>query len=276
MLKDVIDFEAEYNNRARVPDHEQVIAGWVNDAASYREAAACDLEIAYGDHERQRFDFFPANGRDDAPVVVFIHGGYWQALDRAAFSHMASGVAAHGLDMAIPSYRLAPDVSVQEIIDDMRSLCLALWATHGRKLVVTGHSAGGHLAAAMFATDWANHGGPDELVSAGLGISGLYDLRPLMPTGINQRIGIDGKISMQCSPLLWPSPQHGRFEAWVGGAESREYYRQSETLAACWGGAGMACSWHPVGDDNHFTVVRHLADGTTDMTRALVALCETA
>ncbi len=80
----MIDFEAEYNNRARVPDHEQVIAGWMSDAASYREAAACDLDIAYGDHERQKFDFFPANGRDDAPVVVFIHGGYWQALDRAS------------------------------------------------------------------------------------------------------------------------------------------------------------------------------------------------
>ena len=157
MLKDVIDLEAEYNNRARVPDHEQVIAGWMSDAAGYREAAACDLDIAYGDHERQKFDFFPANGRDDAPLVVFIHGGYWQALDRAAFSHMASGVAAHGLDMAIPSYRLAPDFSVHDIIDDMRALCLALWNSHGRKLVVAGHSAGGHLAAAMFATDWAAH-----------------------------------------------------------------------------------------------------------------------
>jgi arylformamidase len=272
----MIDFEVEYNNRARVPDHEQLIAGWVNDAESYRAAAACDLDIAYGEHERQKFDFFPANGRDDAPVVIFIHGGYWQALDRVSFSHMASGVAAHGLDMAIPSYRLAPEVSVQDIIDDIRSLCLALWNAHGRKLVVTGHSAGGHLAAAMFATDWAAHGGPDGLVSAGLGISGLYDLRPLMPTAINERILIDGNISMQCSPLLWPSPRQGRFEAWVGGAESREYHRQSETLAACWGGAGMACSWHPVGDDNHYTVVRHLADGASDMTRALVDMCEPA
>lgn len=272
----MIDLEAEYNNRARVPDHEQVITEWLDDAASYREVAACELGISYGDHERQKYDFFPANGRDDAPIVVFIHGGYWQALDRMSFSHVASGVAAHGLDMAIPSYRLAPEVSVQNIIDDLVTVCLALWKTHGRKLVVTGHSAGGHLAAAMFATDWPAHGGPAGLVSAGLGISGLYDLRPLMPISINERIGIDHNISMQCSPLLWRSPQHGRFEAWVGGAESREYHRQSETLAACWSGAGITCSWQLVGDDNHFTVVNHLADGTSHMTRALVALCETA
>ncbi len=271
----MIDLEAEYNNRARVPDHEQVVAGWTSDAATYREAAACDLDIAYGDHERQKFDFFPANGRDDAPIVVFVHGGYWQALDRVSFSHVASGVSAHGLDMAIPSYRLAPQHSVQHIIDDMRSFCLSLWKLHGRKLVVTGHSAGGHLAAAMFATDWTAHGGPDRLVVAGLGISGLYDLRPLMPISINQRIGIDDKISMQCSPLLWPVPKQGRFEAWVGGAESREYHRQSETLAACWSGAGLAADWCAVGDDNHFTIVGHLADGASDMTRALVSMCET-
>ena len=270
----MIDFEAEYNNRARVPDHEQVIAGWANDAASYRAAAACEPDIAYGDHERQRFDFFPANGRDDAPVVVFVHGGYWQALDRSSFSHLAAGVAAHGLDMAIPSYRLAPAVSVRDIMDDVRRLCVALWNTHGRRLVVAGHSAGGHLAAAMFATDWASHGGPENLVSAGLGISGLYDLRPLIPTAINQRIGIDQDISIDCSPLLWRSPRHGQFEAWVGGAESREYHRQSETLAACWGGAGIKCSWHALGDDDHFTVVRHLTDPASDMTRALVKMCD--
>lgn len=270
----MIDLEAEYNNRARVPDHEQVLAGWADDAASYRQAAACDLDISYGDHERQKLDFFPANGRDDAPIVVFIHGGYWQALDRVSFSHVAAGVAAHGLDMAIPSYRLAPEVTVPDIIDDLRAACLYLWKTHARSLVVAGHSAGGHLAAAMFASDWDTTGGPEKLVCAGMGISGLYDLRPLMPISINERIGINEKISMQCSPVLWPVPKHGRFEAWVGGAESREFHRQSETLAACWSGAGLPCTWHPVGDDDHFTIVRHLADETSDMTRALVSMCD--
>lgn len=270
----MIDLEAEYNNRARVPDHEEIIAGWASDAAAYRQSAGCGPGISYGDHERQKLDFFTATSRKDTPIVMFIHGGYWQALDRASFSHVAAGVAAHGLDMAIPSYRLAPEVSVQDIIDDVRAACLHLWQTLGRKLVIAGHSAGGHLAAAMFASDWKAHGGPERLVTAGMGISGLYDLRPLMPVSINERIGIDEKISMQCSPILWPTPKTGRFEAWVGGAESREYHRQSETLAACWSGAGLQCSWHAVGKDDHFTVVRHLADEASDMTRALVSMCE--
>ena len=269
-----IDLEAEYNNRARVPDHEQGMAGWECDAAGYRQTARCELDIPYGDHQRQKLDYFFADGRTDAPVVVFVHGGYWQALDRVWFSHLASGVAAHGLDMAIPSYRLAPEFSVQDIIDDMRAACLYLWRTHGRKLVIAGHSAGGHLAAAMFATDWQEQGGPDRLVTAGMGISGLYDLRPLMPIEINQRIGIDERISMQCSPILWPVPGTGRFEAWVGGAESQEYHRQSETLSACWSGSGLQCPWYSVGTDNHFTVVRHLAEGASDMTGALVAMCD--
>lgn len=271
-----MDLEAEYNNRTRCPDHEQVIKGWMSDAPAYRDAAECDLDIAYGDHERQKYDWFPASGRDDAPIVVFIHGGYWQALDRKAFSHVATGVAAQGLDVAIPSYRLAPKLSVADIIDDVRAVCLNLWKQHGRRLVVTGHSAGGHLAAAMFATNWRGHGGPDNLVSAGLGISGLYDLRPLMPIEINKRIGIDLNIAETCSPLLWPTPQAGRFEAWVGGAESREYHRQSETLAAAWSGAGIECVWQPVGEDDHFTVVRHLADAESAMTQALVKLCDRA
>jgi arylformamidase len=272
----MMDLEAEYNNRARCPDHEQVIAGWMSDAPAYREAAACDLDIAYGKHERQKFDWFPANGKDDAAIAVFIHGGYWQALDRKAFSHVAAGVAAHGLDMAIASYRLAPEATIPEIVDDVRAFCLHLWNLHGRKLVISGHSAGGHLAAAMFATDWTAHSGPEGLVSAGMGISGLYDLRPLIPIEINKRVGIDLKIAETCSPLLWPTPQAGRFEAWVGGAESREFLRQSETLAASWSGAGIKCDWRAVERDDHFTVVRHLASGASEMTHMLVELCDAA
>ena len=270
----LMDLDAEYNNRARCPDHEKTIASWMSDAPSYREAAACDLDISYGDHARQKFDWFPASGRDDAPIAVFIHGSYWQALDRKGFSHMAAGVAAHGLDMAIPSYRLAPEVNLQEIIDDMRAFCVTLWKIHGQQLVITGHSAGGHLAAVLFATNWVEHGAPANLVVAGMGISGLYDLRPLIPIEINKRIGIDLPLAESCSPLLWPTPQVGRFEAWVGGAESREFLRQSETLAASWSGAGLDCSWHTSEDDDHFTVVRHLANENSNMTKALVRLCE--
>lgn len=272
-----MDLNAQYNNRALVPDHADVMAGWVRDAQAYRDTSGSKQVIAYGSHERHAFDLF--TGKADgahSPLVVFIHGGYWQALDRSFFSHMAAGCNAHGVDVAIPSYRLAPEVSIADIIDDVQSLCLHLWQSHGRKLVVCGHSAGGHLAACMMATDWTMHDAPADLVVSGMGISGLYDLRPLLPVYVNDVLKMDEEAARAASPLCWTSPAQGRFEAWVGGAESREYHRQSETLAATWLGAGLDCSWVESPGDNHFTVVRHLADAESAMTKALVALAEQA
>jgi arylformamidase len=266
-----MDLNAQYNNRALVPDHASIVAGWARDAEAYRAAHGGGTGIAYGSHERHAYDLFSGGGAE-APLVVFIHGGYWQALDRSLFSHMAAGCNAHGLDVAVPSYRLAPEVGVADIISDLQALCLHLWQSHGRRLVVCGHSAGGHLAACMMAAGWAAHGAPADLVRAGMGVSGLYDLRPLMAVYVNDALKMDEEAARAASPLCWAPPKHGRFEAWVGGDESREYHRQSETLAATWLGAGLDCSWVESAGDNHFTVVRHLADADSAMTKALVAL----
>ena len=270
-----MDLNAQYNNRALVPDHADVMAVWVRDAQAYRATSGGKQGIAYGGHERHAFDLF-GKAEGDAPVVVFIHGGYWQALDRSFFSHMAAGCNAHGLDVAMPSYRLAPEVGIAEIIADLQAFCLHLWQSHGRKLVVCGHSAGGHLAACMMAADWAAHGAPADLVNSAMGISGLYDLRPLLPVYVNDALKMDEKAARGASPLCQAPPRQGRFEAWVGGDESREYHRQSETLAATWLGAGLDCSWVESPGDNHFTVVRHLADPESAMIKALVALAEQA
>ena len=142
------DMEAEYNNRARVPGHPAVIESWARDAAAWRQARAeCRLDIPYGPHPRQRYDFFP--GGVASRCVVFIHGGYWQALDKSFFSHMAAGANAHGFDVAIPSYRLCPEVSLADIVDDMTAFCAALGAAGHRHIVASGHSAGGHLSACL-------------------------------------------------------------------------------------------------------------------------------
>lgn len=269
-----MDLNAQYNNRALVPDHPQVVAGWAKDAEAYRMSHGGEAGLSYGNHERHAYDLFAGDGTAPSPMVVFIHGGYWQGLDRGMFSHMAAGVNAHGLDMAIPSYRLAPEVGIADIIADMQAFCAHLWQTHGRRLVIAGHSAGGHLAACMMATDWAQHGAPAGLVLSGMGISGLYDLRPLLPVYVNEALKMDERTARKASPLCWAAPREGRFEAWVGGDESREYHRQSETLAATWTGAGLDCCWIPCDGDNHFTVVRHLAGPDSAMTKALVALAE--
>ena len=257
-----IDYEAVYNNRARVPEHPAVMAGWVRDAAEYRERLPPRL-LRYGPSERNRIDLFP--GTSDGPLVVFIHGGYWQALDGSSFSHCARGLNAHGIAVAVPSYDLCPAVTVADIIDQMRMACREL-AKLGQPLVVSGHSAGGHLAACLLATDWAAFDAslPKNPVRAAYAISGLFDLLPLVGTSINKALGMDAASAKAASPLFWVAPTNGSLDAVVGGNESAEYFRQSKTIVEAWG-RGIATRFGTVPDANHFTAIAPLADPNSSM-----------
>ncbi len=265
-----VDYEAEYNNRARVPEHPGHIAGWARDAAAYREQHA-PRAIGYGAGARNNIDFFPAD--NTGPIVVFIHGGYWQALDGSFFSHLAGGLNAHGISVAIPSYDLCPDVTVGEIIGQIRTMTRAL-ARLGQQLVVSGHSAGGHLAACMLATDWPalDISLPADLVTAAYGISGLFDLRPLVNTSINKALHLDEATARAASPLLWKVPVHGSLDAVVGERESAEYFRQSRSIVEAWDAAGLATRFGVVPDANHFTAIAPLADPGSPMVTRLKQL----
>jgi len=264
-----VDYEAEYNNRARVPEHPAVMAGWVKDAADYR-AKHPPRVLRYGPGERHRIDLFA--GGDDGPIVVFIHGGYWQALDGSSFSHCARGLNAHGISVAVPTYDLCPTVSVGDIITQMRSASREL-AKLGQPLVVSGHSAGGHLAACMLATDWAavDASLPNNLVKAAYAISGLFDLPALVGTSINKALGMDAASAKAASPLFRPAPSQGSLDAVVGGNESAEYFRQSRTIVAEWG-RGIATRFGTVPGANHFTAIAPLSDPTSPMVLRLKEL----
>jgi arylformamidase len=265
-----IDYEVEYNNRARVPEHPSLIAGWAKDAAAYRERHP-PRSIPYGPGSRNRIDFFP--GDHESPIVVFIHGGYWQALDGSSFSHLAGGLSAHGISVAIPSYDLCPDVTVGDIIRKMRMASREL-ARFGRSLVMSGHSAGGHLAACMLATDWPAFDAslPEDLVIAAYAISGLFDLGPLVETSINNALHLDQATARAASPLFWNPPARGSLDAVVGENESAEYFRQSRTIVDVWGAAGVATRFGTVPDANHFTAIAPLADPNSPMVLRLKQL----
>jgi arylformamidase len=267
-----VDYEVEYNNRARVPENPAIMAGWARDAAAYRETNRARWRvIPYGAGERHRIDFFTGGG--DGPIVVFIHGGYWQALDGSSFSHLAFGLNAHGIDVAIPSYDLCPAVSIDVIIGEMRSASREL-ARLGRPLVVSGHSAGGHLAACMLATDWRalDPALPAGLVSAAYAISGLFDLCPLVSTSINNALKLDDASARAVSPLFWKPPVHGTIDAVVGGNESAEYHRQSRIIVDAWGAAGLTTRFDTIPAANHFTAIAPLADPGSPMVARLKAL----
>jgi arylformamidase len=265
-----IDYEAEYNNRARVPENPSIMAGWAKDAAAYRERHA-PRAIAYGPGARNSIDLFPGN--DEGPVVVFIHGGYWQALDGSFFSHLAGGLNAHGVSVAIPSYDLCPAVTVDQIIQQMRMATREL-ARLGRSLVMSGHSAGGHLAACLLATDWPAYDAslPGELVVAAYAISGLFDLEPLVGTSINTALRLDDSTARAASPLFWKAPLRGSLDAVVGENESAEYFRQSRTIVERWGAAGIATRFGAIPNANHFTAIAPLADPQSPVVARLMEL----
>jgi arylformamidase len=273
-----IDYEKEYDNRARVPEHPQIFAAWAADAAAYRRKALgearADLGLRYGPSLRQTLDVFFARPGADAPLALFIHGGWWRSLEPASFSHMAAGLNGHGIDVAVVGYDLAPQVTIAAIIDEMRAACLFLWARFGRRLLVYGHSAGGHLTGAMLATDWSalDAEAPEILVPAGLSISGLFDLAPLVSVSINQDLRLDPEEARRVSPVFWRPPSGLMLDALVGGLESSEFLRQSRLIADVWGKAGVATHYEEVAGTNHFTVLAPLTDPTSPMVKRLVAL----
>ncbi|WJR76426.1 alpha/beta hydrolase [Bradyrhizobium sp. NP1] len=265
-----IDYEVEYNNRARVPEHPALMAGWARDAAAYRMQRP-PQSIAYGAGQRQTIDLFAGDG--DGPIVVFIHGGYWQALDGSSFSHCARGLNAHGIDVAVPTYDLCPRVTVAEIVGEMGTAARAL-ARFGRPLVASGHSAGGHLAACLLATDWRalDPSLPNDLVVAAYTISGLFDLAPLIETSLNNALRLDPDSARAASPLFWHPPEHGSLDALVGGNESAEYFRQSRAIVEQWGVADIATRFDTIADANHFTAIAPLADPASPMVARLKQL----
>lgn len=265
-----VDYEVEYNNRARVPENLALMAGWARDAAAYRERHAPRL-ISYGSGARNRIDFFA--GLEAGPTVVFLHGGYWQALDGSSFSHCARGLNAHGISVAVPTYDLCPDVTVGAIIEQMHTALREL-ARLGQPLVVSGHSAGGHLAACMLSTDWPaiDPGLPKDLVIAAYAISGLFDLTPLVETSINGALRLDEASARKASPLFWAAPKGRSLDTVVGADESAEYFRQSQTIVDKWGAAGVTTRFGTIAAANHFTAIAPLAEPDSQMVKRLKEL----
>ena len=236
-----IDWEVEYNNRARVPEHPQIFAQWTRDGAAYREETSkegrAEIGLKYGPSPRQTIDV-QAAWQADGPLVLFIHGG-WRSLE-PGFSQMARGMNAHGVTVAVSGYDLAPQVSIGQIVEQTQQACLYLWKRFKKRIMVSGHSAGGHLAACMMATDWKalDAGAPADLVPVGYAISGLYDLAPLLHLATNSDASSTSAEARQYSPRVLAVRQRARADAVVGGAESRSFSAQ-QTIAEGWRAKGV-------------------------------------
>ena len=257
--------EQMYNNRARVPDYATYFERWARESERVRRSRPHVPDIAYGPSAGQRLDVFPAR-KAGAPVVVFIHGGYWRSMDKKEHAFLAPTFNDAGACVVIPNYDLCPNVALPEIVMQMVRALAWTWhhiADHGgdpNRIRVAGHSAGGHLAAMMLACLWADYDPalPPDLVKRALSVSGLFDLEPLRRTpSLQDSLRLTPEQVRQASPALLPAPRHGQLASVVGGAESMEFLRHNDMIRRAWGWARVpVCEAVP--GLNHFSVVEAL------------------
>ena len=255
-----------YNNRELVPEHPQYFARWTETSARARSTMTCYLDRAYGEQPGETMDIFPA--RDgDGTGLMFIHGGYWRALDKKDFSFLAPAWVDAGVSLAVVNYDLCPRVTMEEIVRQMLRASGWLWrnAEHygidPDRLHVGGHSAGGHLTAMLMSAQWPTYDRalPKHLWKGGLAISGLYDLRPLIDVDwLNVDLRLDHESALKLSPAFMPPATRAPVMSCVGGDESSEFQRQNALLGTRWRSVFAGDIAMP--GTNHFSVIDGLAE----------------
>jgi arylformamidase len=240
-----------------------------------------ELDIAYGPHARERLDLFLPEAKK-GPLFAYIHGGYWQWNDKEPFVFLGENLVAGGAAFANIEYALCPAVSLSELTDQIRRALAYLWREADKfgydrdRIVVSGHSAGGHLTAMMMATDWSTFadGLPSNLVAAGLPISGIYDVEAVRLTPLNDLVRMDEAEARTLSPMFLPPASRAPMTVVVGGTESDEFHRQADDFAAAWRKVGVSADVLVAPGRDHFTVLNALAEPGHDVLAAATRLLE--
>ena len=269
----IIDWDNAYTNGANIPGGDRWPAAWVEPAKNFREKLStlgrARLAIAYGEKPRNRLDLFvPASAPKG--LVVFVHGGYWMALDNSYWSHLAEGAVENGYAVAMPSYTLCPEVRIADIVAEIGAAIARAADLVEGPIMLTGHSAGGHLASRMIAATTPLSPALCARIRNVVSISGVHDLRPLMRTAMNQTLRIDEAEALAESPALLRPMDGARIICWVGGGERAEFIRQNDLLANVWTGLGAITSAVVEPDRHHFNVIDGLADPAHPLTRILL------
>jgi arylformamidase len=258
--------DAQYNNRTRIPEHPQIFERWRRESAHSREHSNCLLDVPYGEAAGDRLDVFPPTG-EGAPVLLFIHGGWWRAFSKSDHSFIAPSFVADGAMVVLPEYALCPAVTIEQIAVQVARALAWTWrnaARYGgdpRRIVLAGHSAGGHLATMLLCCDWSQVDAalPVRPVQGALSISGLYDLEAIRQTAfLNVDLRLTPASAARLSPALFAAPK-GPLHAVAGALESEEFQRQTALIRAAWGEATVpVCETIP--GLHHLGVLHDLAD----------------
>ena len=274
--------EREYNLRAAFPDHPFWFARWAEESATARAGLESRLDLRYGTGPKQTIDLFPApNARG---TLLFIHGGYWRALDKSDHSFVAPPLVARGIGVAVINYDLCPDVGIARIVAECREGLVWLRRESRRlglateRLVVAGHSAGGHLTAMLVATDWTAYGLPTETITGGVALSGVFDLEPLVQVSFNADLKLDAASARALSPIHLRPYAPAPLLLAAGANETSEFIRQSWLLWEQWPECRPRGRHAPlfVPERHHFSVLSDLGDPESALAREMAAMLEHA
>lgn len=261
--------DAAYNNSAAVSDSAAMVADWEGRSAAFAAAHAQYLDLRYGPRERNRIDYFPAAARG-GPMLVFIHGGYWQMRAKETFRFVAQGPLAHGIDVALIAYTLAPDASLTAIVEETHAALTWLAGNltnlggDPQRIYVSGWSAGGHLTAMAL-------GHP--AVRGGLAISGIYDLAPIRLSYLDEKLGLGAEEVERLSPQLSMTTLSRPLVIAYGAAELPELQRQSREYAETLERNGASVTLAALPGHHHFSILEELADPQGKLTALATALC---
>lgn len=259
-----LDFQ--YNNRERVPNHQDILDELAERGTAYVESITYQADIAFGDDPDEQLDIYPAtNGDQNPPVMIYFHGGYWFSRHKNDFQFIPPGFNAAGATVVVVNYGLIPKIDMAELIRQCQASVAWTYkniAKHGgdpNKIYISGHSAGGHITAMMMATDWDAWGVDNQSIKGALAISGLYDLEPIRHTYMNPTLGFTKDTVAQFSPIHLSPTVAAKMIVAVGGAETDEFKRHSDMITEAWAGSKTECEINVVPDLNHFTVLSDLA-----------------
>jgi arylformamidase len=271
--------EKGYNNRAAVPEFQQWFDGWDARSAAVRAELKPAMDLRYGPGPKETLDLFLPRQPPRA-TLLFFHGGYWRSLDKSGHSFVAAPFVERGYAVAVANYDLCPSVTVADIVDEARRALVWLrreGAAHGadaERIVLAGHSAGGHLVAMLQATNWPEFGLPSSPFAAGVTLSGVHDLRPIPLTSFNADIRLNPAEATRLSPTLLSQQVNAPLLVAVGAAETSEFVRQSQIMWDAWPGARPLGSTGPlvISGRNHFSVLDDMADARSALAIATLTL----
>lgn len=274
---DLAELDVQYNARASVASFDEEFGKGVAISTAVRRDTSHQPGIVYDRQSGETLDFYPAG--ENAPLFIWIHGGYWRGGAAADNAFAVPGLLAHGFSVAVLDYTLAPAVNLDEIVRQVRSAVVFLHHNRARldlsqdPFVVGGSSAGGHLTTMLLVDGWKQEFGlPENIVGVGIDLSGLHDLTPLQHTHINQWMNFDEDMVRRNSPqFLIPARSTAQLIASVGGLETAEFRRQTAAYAEAWAAAGHDVQVIDMPSYNHFDLPLTLADADGQLVQAALA-----